>query len=289
MSNSPAIGWCFTINNPTVDDYAQLYKLSQLEQARYLICGQEKVETLHIQGYVEFKVKIRFNQVKNHLSERAHIEKRKGTAKQAAEYCKKENNFVEFGEYVGQGHRTDLGRAQSIAENGGMRQVVECCNVQQILVAQKYLDYHEVKRDWKPFVMWICGSPGAGKTKLAHELCKDKDVYVKNGLNKWWQGYDAHTHVIIDDIRPQGIPLVDLLGIIDRYEFTVECKGGSRQLLATHIYITSVVHPAQLYITFGENDQQLLRRIDEVKVVYTEEEAAKRSTLDQIYDFDDEE
>lgn len=261
---SPAIGWCFTLNNYSQEEEDHIWQLD----VKYLVFGHEEGEngTPHLQGYVEFNKKIRMAQAKKLLGDRVHVEKRLGTAKQASDYCKKGGKDIfEKGTMGGQGHRSDLDRVRQLALEGGMRSVTETASYQQIRTAEIFLTYNESARDFKPKVTWICGPSGAGKTRLAKEMCGEDDLYMKVGVNKWWNGYDAHENVIIDDFRPDTISFVNLLGILDRYEFRVETKGGMRQLLAKQIIITAIESPQEMY-RFQQNEplEQLLRRIDEI-------------------------
>ena len=82
---------------------------------------------------------------------------------------------------------------------------------------------------------------------------------------KWWEGYDAQEYVIIDDMRGDFLKFHQLLKLLDRYPYRVETKGSTRQFLATHIFITSSYHPEEMFST-REDIQQLLRRIDEIKM-----------------------
>lgn len=255
--------FCFTLNNWTGDEYKQTEEYLRLN-ASYAVIGKEVGDegTQHLQGYVELISKTRFTTIKKNLP-RAHIEVRRGTALQASDYCKKDNDYLEFGEISKQGHRTDLDTARRMAADEGMRAVSATCSYQQILSAEKYLTYNETARDFKPMVIWIWGPSGCGKSKLARELCGE-DVYVKNDPSKWWNGYDAHDFVIIDDFRDSWFPMTELLRILDRYECRLEYKGGFRQLLAKTIIITTILPPKSSYGGHGEPIEQLLRRIDDI-------------------------
>lgn len=109
--------WCFTINNYDAETEADLQRLTEGESPRatYIIFGRETGEsgTPHLQGYIEFAARQRFNQVRRLLGGRAHVERRRGTGLQAADYCKKDGSFVESGTISspGPGKRTDLDRA----------------------------------------------------------------------------------------------------------------------------------------------------------------------------------
>lgn len=76
--------WCATLNNYTEAEYANLV-------------------------FLQFVTRRTMPTVKRLLDNlRLHLEKRRGTAQEASECCKKENDFVEFGTLSVQGQRTDL-------------------------------------------------------------------------------------------------------------------------------------------------------------------------------------
>lgn len=231
----------------------------------YLIVGREIGEngTPHIQGYGELKKQTRWNTIKALLS-RAHIESRRGTQEEAIKYSKKDDDFKEFGTPRKQGSRGDLDAVRQQAASEGMRSVTATRNLQQINVASKFLTFNEEPRRDASVVVWIWGPSGAGKTKLAYDRVGE-DVYVKNTPNKWFDGYDAHKDVIIDDLKPKMMKTEEILAILDRYEVRVECKGGSRQFLASRIFVTSIYSPAEFWeLQTIEPFRQLERRISEV-------------------------
>nr|WQA30167.1 MAG: rep protein [Cressdnaviricota sp.] len=80
---------------------------------------------------------------------------------------------------------------------------------------------------------------------------------------KWFEGYDAHEDVIIDDFREGWCPFPTLLRLLDRYPYRIEVKGASRQFLAKRIFITSCHPPDKVYNNIRDEDMlQLGRRID---------------------------
>lgn len=89
--------WVFTINN--YDD-ADIARLDALPSVTYLIYGIETGAsgTPHLQGYVCFDIRKRLSQAKRLISDRAHLERMRGTSTQASAYCKKDGNFTERGE-----------------------------------------------------------------------------------------------------------------------------------------------------------------------------------------------
>lgn len=264
---SQIINFCFTLNNYSLDE--ELDILCTSLPVMYIIYGYEigKNGTKHLQGYCELNHKMRLNTIKK-LGigfERMHIEKRKGTQSQAIEYCKKDNDWIEYGtpKTLRQGQRNDLDEVRIAARDQGMKEVSTWGNLQEIRVAEKYLQYNEPKRTWKPTVTWIWGPTGTGKSRYAHETLPD--AYTKSDSTKWWDGYDGQRDVILDDYRGDWMKLSELLTLIDRYERRIEYKGGSRQFLAKNIIITSCKHPQEVYQVPDENINQLLRRIDNIK------------------------
>jgi len=81
---------------------------------------------------------------------------------------------------------------------------------------------------------------------------------------EWWEGYDAHEEVIIDDMRKDFLKFHHLLKLFDRYPYRVQFKGGSRQFLAKTIIVTTCYSPEEMFNN-REDIQQLLRRINTIK------------------------
>lgn len=252
--------YCITINNWREKDIDNLKNLDY----QYVIIGKEVGEngTPHLQIYLQLKNTMRFETLVKKLEKRSHIERPISSPDNNILYCKKDGNFIELGTPKNQGHRSDLDEIRNLAVDGGMRLVSTIGNIQQIKVAEKFLTYNERIRDFKPKVIWIYGSSGSGKSRMARKIVND-DTYTKNTNHKWFDGYDAHKNLILDDFRDSWMKITDLLSILDRYERQVECKGGNRQLLAENIIITSITHPKEMYIHAKDEPKiQLLRRID---------------------------
>lgn len=255
--------FCFTINNYTEEDVRMCNEIV----CTYIVYGYEQGEnnTPHLQGYIYYQNKKEWNVLKREIP-RAHIEICRGTSQDNIQYCKKEGNFVERGEPPKQGNRVDIHRVIRECENGAnMRHITQNArNLQGIQIAEKWLKYNEDVRDFQPEVIWLWGPSGVGKSRTARELAEG-DIYTKNDGSKWWEGYDAHETVILDDFRDSWWSITETLRILDRYECRIECKGGSRQLLARKIIITSIFPPHFMYRNAaGEPIEQLLRRITTV-------------------------
>lgn len=270
-------GWVFTINNYTEQDEQQLRLLGRTrdtEGLAYLVYGRETGAsgTPHLQGYLEFETPQRLAKLQRLVSPRGHYERRRGSPKQAADYAKKDNDFEEFGDCPvgpGQGKRTDLDTVrEAIRDSGSLAEVARICrSAQSFSFACKAIQFTEPERDWKPVVHWYHGPPGTGKTRRAmHEaqLLGLGRPYVKTSDTKWFPGYDAHQVVIFDDLRTSTLGFSFLLQLLDRYACQVEFKGGNRQFLARHIFVTSC-HNIRQFTPNDEDDRQLSRRVDYVE------------------------
>lgn len=225
---------------------------------------------LHLQGYTRFASGVRMRQIKA-LYRRMRLQRCNGSEASNIEYCTKDPTRV-FGPYMYgergvQGKRSDIAIVRGMIDDGkGMRDVVDAVNsYQAIRCGELLLKYKERRRNWKPFVQWFHGSTGTGKTQTACEMYPDAWMSARN--LKWWDGYDAHADVIIDDFRADFCTFHELLRILDRYSYRIEHKGGSRQLLARNIVVTCPYSPTEMFKhRCGEDINQLLRRIDVIRL-----------------------
>jgi len=102
--------WVFTHNNYD-DDIEEEYRSLFHRECKYLVFGREVASTgtPHLQGYLIFNGRKSFASARLCLPQGVHISRRLGSHNQAADYCKKEGNFEEYGEGPpGQGSRTDI-------------------------------------------------------------------------------------------------------------------------------------------------------------------------------------
>jgi hypothetical protein len=92
---------------------------------------------------------------------------------------------------------------------------------------------------------WLFGASRTGKSRDART--KYPTAYMKM-CNKWWDGYDDHDVVIIEDFDIKHDVLCHHLKIWgDRYPFNGEVKGGARKLRPRVVIITSNYHPQQIW------------------------------------------
>lgn len=238
----------------------------------YYVYGREKCPDTgktHWQGFLQVKNALSLNAIKaiiNDEDDETHIEKMRGTAKEASDYCKKDGKIHEYGEIRGgkQGDRNDLKRLkEGVKEGKTMKLMDEDINsATSIKFVENYSKYWGPVRKWKTIVIWYYGATEMGKSRDAFEEAGE-DVYVCMETSQWWEGYDGQNNVIIDDFRADFSKFHYLLKLFDRYPMRVQIKGGSKQFVANKIWVTCPYHPSKVYKERNKEDiQQLLRRID---------------------------
>ena len=260
--------YCFTINNYTTEELESLGKL----KCKYMIYGKEVGEngTPHLQGFIIWKDAKSFTATKKSLGERAHIEVCAGTPYENFKYCSKSGIYTESGDRPQpSGKRNDLENIKNQVENNvkikSMLRDNTIRNFQQLKYAEGLKKYYEKQRTEETIVWWFYGSTGTGKTHNAFQRMLDMgyehdDIYMSMDTAEWWEGYDQHPVVIIDDMRKDFIKFHTLLKLLDKYPYRVQTKGSSRQFVAKYVIITSPFRPEELYST-REDIKQLTRRI----------------------------
>lgn len=265
--------WCFTLNNPQEDELTttdpptlpqfdlQLYRVYQLEQGTK--------ETKHFQGYVHFRNPRSLSQVRKCLP-RAHWETAKGNAQQNTDYCTKMDTRIGEpiieGSMPTQGKRTDLNEAAKLAKIRAYKDIEPALYIRYHKGLQAYTLLHQTHRNTAPTTIWLYGTTGTGKSKLAYELggINDCEVYFKPA-GPWWDGYYQQGVVVIDDIRQEDYPYQSLLQWLDRYPCMVPVKGGFAKLNSATFVITAPSTPEWTYAS-QTNDVngigQLNRRIN---------------------------
>ncbi len=100
-STNACINWTFTLNNYRQEDFTALDEIYASGKLKYLIYGRETCPTtgtLHLQGFLQLSKKTRFAGVKRLLGDKYHIEQAR-VPWAAAEYCKKDGEWQEFGKF----------------------------------------------------------------------------------------------------------------------------------------------------------------------------------------------
>lgn len=249
--------FCFTLNNYTEEE---IEKIQNAEIFKYIIFGRETGEegTPHLQGYAELEKQTSFAVLKG-VFPRLHIERRRGAAHQAADYCRKEDPTpFERGTISRPGRRTDLDLICAEVANGmSLAQVAvdfPATYVRNYRGLQHFQQLMEPKRNWVPEVIIIWGPAGSGKTRTA----VDDGAVLLNITDKWTfvSGYSGEDTVCFDDVCWDDIPRQTFLRLCDRYPCDINIKGGHRNWKPVKIYFTSNYDPQDFL-----SDQAIARRV----------------------------
>lgn len=265
--------YVFTVNNYDDEDENQVYALSWELGCRYVCVGREVGEsgTRHLQGMVCFKERKSLNQVKAYFPT-AHFEEKRGTFKQASDYCKKDGDFFEWGELPMDDDRKGLtGAAAMEALMGDTLECVRAGDYKSIPVAAthfiKAAEYRVMKERQQDRNMetidgameheWYYGPAGTGKSRKARD--ENPGAYLKM-CNKWWDDYNGEDVVLIEDFDRAHDKLVHHLKVwADRYAFPAEIKGSKINLRPKKIIVTSNYHPKDIWTSDGDLEP-ILRR-----------------------------
>lgn len=270
-------GWCFTQHNyndsigngltplRVINNILREYQENGI---KYMIVGKEICPTTkakHLQGYLFFKNARHFKAVKKLFHITVRLVSANGSPKQNQKYCSKEGNYVEKGDVPQAGARTDIYEALETAKTGVTYQELLEKHPEVVVKYNnsmtKILDLYTTKRNQPPWVAWVWGSTGCGKTRYATEI-EPESYYIKDH-SIWWNGYSQQKVIIIDDFETWNFR--DLLRLLDRYPYQGQIKGGYIQINSPKIVITCDREPKDCFIGYKKELPQLLRRITEIK------------------------
>nr|WPR18707.1 MAG: replication polyprotein [Chemarfal virus 194] len=228
---------------------------------------------LHWQLMVYFSKRVELRGVKNTFGDACHAELTRSSA--AKEYCTKDDEtFVsgtrfELGELpVNRASSKDWDGIRKFAVDGNFDGIpsdvyIRCYAAIRRIRADNAKPEAVVRK-----VNCFWGDTGTGKSKRAWEEA-GLGAYPKGPSTKFWDGYQGHDHVVIDEFTGQ-IAIEHLLRWFDRYPVLVEIKGSAMVLKAKEIWITSNVDPNLWYPDApAEQVRALLRRLNIVHFIDT--------------------
>lgn len=271
--NAKSRKWCWTLNNYTSDDVSRLREVD----CKYIIAGEEVGEagTRHLQGFVYFANEVRFATVKRRLfGDRTHVEISRGTVQQNILYCTKtreqdlmSNDVVhEYGERPltpEEKGETEVERyecAWRLAHADRLEEIDADIRIKHYGTLKKIRQDAQLATDLTGVEMsneWYYGPSGTGKSFTART--NHPDAYLKM-CNKWWDGYDGHDVVLMEDFDINHKVLCHHIKIwADRYAFPVELKGFCGKIRPKKLIVTSNYHPRDIW-TEEMDLEPILRR-----------------------------
>uniref|UniRef100_A0A2K9LS45 ATP-dependent helicase Rep n=1 Tax=uncultured virus TaxID=340016 RepID=A0A2K9LS45_9VIRU len=268
--------WCFTLNNPKAP--IQFNEVTM----DYLIYGNEVGEsgTPHHQGFVVFKQQKRIANLKD-INGLAHWEIANGTNEQAADYCKKEGDFLEFGECpldpqkkaTPAGNKANKEKWRAINDKAKEGDLDWIDQNHPKVFNQSYRNLKQMKVDFMkrqpdldgPCGIWYHGHAGVGKTTLISK--KYPGAYLKRAQNKWFDGYQGEEVVVVDDLDLTHTYMAyELKKLADAFCYMVEVKNSSMYIRPTRCVVTSQYTIEEIWKDDPQTIAALKRRFKVINV-----------------------
>lgn len=156
--SSPKKNWCMTLNNWKVEEYDSLLEWFKEDSSNRFIIGKEVGElgTPHLQIWVEFKTKKRFEQIKK-FNTRLNIrpQSARATVKDNLSYCSKDKDYV-----------TNCRIPKEL-------EVIKDLRPYQQKIVDIVLGEPEARK-----VYWFYGDKNIGKTEILFKLCAEYGAMV---------------------------------------------------------------------------------------------------------------
>lgn len=234
----------------------------------YLVVSHEVAPTTgqhHLQAYFETKKAERFrtlhNLYKNVGLDTVWMQAANGSAEQNRTYCLKDWKDGIYKKELGtprpptnQGRRSDISRVQAdLEERKPMREIARTHFDEWKKYGRAFREYRSMMVQPRTFpteVEYVYGPTGSGKTKYAADFYPPSETTYwlappKPGQNVWWDGYDSHDVVVIDEYYPGFFGkghVRFLLRLVDRYPLKVAIHGGMTEFVAKKIIFLSNYH-----------------------------------------------
>ena len=286
-------GWVFTVNNPQQPETEFYEYLKGLYNVRYFVFAKEhgdKEATPHYQGYIEFTEPKYFSKMKHDFSEprvlpAAHLEPRKGTKKQAADYVKKigeyaDKKHTQTGEVYEYGalppeerERTDLNDIIEMIQAGASLREVKAAYPSQYFRYYKNIEhlFHEymadkfceTDRDVKAVYIW--GPPRIGKSRSLDKLYSRREYFRVNKYKNPFDKYNYQPVLVLDEYDGQ-IDITYLNNLLDSLPCQLECRYDDKWAAWDTVYIISNLPFERQYpYEKAEKKAALKSRISEFK------------------------
>lgn len=251
--------WIFTAYQPEgvtwplegEEDPAKFFIEAKMKYIEYQMERCPLTGTIHMQGFMQLKPKVRYKSAKALIPHNPHVEIMVAGTDHNTIYCTKGYSKVrgpwKYGIMVAcQGFRSDLAAAAAA--------VVEGKPFKQIATEYPttFIKYHRGMQAMRNVlsepeaqprnvhVHYYWGETRTGKSwsvwsKYNHDY---RQLYSVMGDGKWWQNYTGQKAILFDDFTGQ-VPFGTMLRWLDKFPLQVEVKGDTVWAHWTEVYFTS--------------------------------------------------
>jgi len=287
---------CFTYNNFNSTIEAELQKMVRMKYATYLVYQHEIAPDTgheHLQGYVEYDVNRDMLYLSRMCGGKPHTERRKGSPRDAADYCKKAESrkpgtvFYEDGEISNPkpGNRRDLSHIKALIDKRATER--ELWEDDFTTTAKYYKAFNHyatrIAEERSRCTICIClwGASDSGKTTSVRRLFPNALWVDKGNGGVWYDLYEPNKHdTIVFDEFNGWIPFHQFKRMIDMSPFTLEVKGGTKIFRAKNVVFTSNTNPYEWYEILADKESEAFHAFD--RRIHFNLEARKQTKLTSL-------
>jgi len=287
--------YVFTLNLPLITTNDQAIEIGDLLEARlnnnkvakfvFQLERGGRNERAHLQGWIYMANACTYKAVHKLFEGKdwqPWVKKARGTPEQCWDYCTKNSTRV-HGPWSkgdkpdGQGKRNDIKEFAMAAKGLGDGTVtIKQLQEEHRTIEARYMKYwdrviarEQPTRNFETECTLIYGPPATGKTHRIADIVTGmgydlkQDVYYlpvredSKGV-QWWDGYEGQPIVVIEDAEPNFMSRGYFLRLIDKVPLQVQAKGGHKNFLARHVFVTSNYNSEGL---FPFHDDAIGRRL----------------------------
>lgn len=301
----------FPQNETTKEDAMNRLKEHFKDNLEYAIVAQEKHKDGNHHLHITFKTLNRYTSSKSNCFD--FIGDKHGDYKTADKgaiiYTTKDGDYIEYNIDVKKYLKNTTKKTTTSTTKGIFKQITDNIDIhteyKDILLKypdiclqhgkkiKDYIrDYREAHRpryrDWEMNVSYYYGKTGTGKSREAYKDFNPDTHYIlgrPQGGTIWFDGYTGQETIIIDDFSHRDYSLTYMLNLLDRYAMPIQYKGGTTQMLAKNIIITSNYSPDTLYrgVDNPEHRNAFLRRIHRFKHFISPDDIKEYKSIEDIH------
>lgn len=239
-----------------------------LPHIRAFLIGFEVGEkgTQHIQGVFQFNQPKLFNTLRKYFKNN-HIEKIHDL-NASINYCKKSNDYMEFGEITKQGQRTDIEAfTQAIVAGYSdielltefpsqtQRYLHNIDKIRQMILTEFY--QKNLRHNLK--VIFISGDAGVGKTRYIYVRHNITDIYRVSDYKNPFDNYKGQKILVLDEYNNQ-LNIQLLLNILDIYPLLLPARYNDKWACYEQVYVISNYDFNDLFGYYDESIYRAIRR-----------------------------